>query len=40
MKKTAQKFVHYAFLTVLYSIGTATAGLIVYTIIVALNTTY
>ena len=37
MKKTTQKFMHYAFLTVLYSFGTATAGLIVYTFIVAFN---
>ena len=34
MKKTTQKFVHYAFLTVLYSFGTATAGLILYTFVV------
>jgi len=40
MKKNTQKFVHYAFLTVLYSFGTATAGLIVYSIIVAFNQTY
>ena len=37
MKKTTQKFMHYAFLTVLYSLGTSVAGLIVYTFVVAFN---
>ncbi len=35
MKKNTQKFMHYAFLTVLYGFGTSVAGLIVYTFIVA-----
>ena len=35
MKKTTQKFMHYAFLTVLYGFGTSVAGLIVYTFVVA-----
>jgi len=35
MKSNKQKFMHYAFLTVLYSFGTSVAGLIVYTIVVA-----
>jgi len=37
MKKTKQKFMHYAFLTVLYGFGTSVAGLIVYTFVVAFN---
>jgi hypothetical protein len=36
MKKTTQKFMHYAFLTVLYTFGTSVAGLIIYTFVVAL----
>ena len=35
MKKNTQKFMHYAFLTVLYGFGTSVAGLIVYTFVVA-----
>ena len=35
MKKTSQKFMHYAFLTVLYGFGTSVAGLIVYTMVLA-----
>ena len=35
MKKNTQKFMHYAFLTVLYGFGTSVAGLIVYTLVVA-----
>jgi hypothetical protein len=37
MKKTAQKFVHYAFLTVLYSFGTSVAGLILYSIVLSIS---
>ena len=37
MKKTSQKFMHYAFLTVLYGFGTSVAGLIVYTIVLAFS---
>ena len=33
MKKTKQKFMHYAFNTILYSIGAGTAGLIVFTFV-------
>ena len=35
MKKNTQKFMHYAFLTVLYGFGTSVAGLIIYTFVVA-----
>ena len=35
MKNNKQKFMHYAFLTVLYSFGTSVAGLIVYTFVLA-----
>ena len=38
MKKNTQKFMHYAFLTVLYGFGTSVAGLIVYTMVVAFQT--
>ena len=37
MKETKQKFMHYAFLTVLYGFGTSVAGLIIYTFVVAFN---
>ena len=35
MKKNTQKFMHYAFLTIMYSFGTSVAGLIVYSFVVA-----
>ncbi len=35
MKKNTQKFVHYVMITFTYSVGLATAGLIVYTFLVA-----
>ena len=37
MKNNKQKFMHYAFLTVLYSFGTSVAGLIVYTMFLAIT---
>ena len=37
MKKNTQKFMHYAFLTVLYGFGTSVAGLIVYTMFLAIT---
>ena len=35
MKKNTQKFMHYAFMTLLYSMMAGTAGLIIFTMVVA-----